>query len=966
MGSVVSSQRWAVNRRWSGVGLPTVLVLVGLSGAVAVAQDARQQLLERVFGDRVKFDPAIIVQVRALPAGQRLLLDSNGDGKKDEAWFIDTDVRHSVQLRPLLVRAIDEDGDLDRDGRPDLDSDLYIADWRADGRVDVALDYQDNDADNDVDETAFYFYMPDHPYFGRDVLRVWWGSDDGDDNLLWYDQDYTYYQDRCQYRCHFSGDESFVAFGLTAGSSHWTSAFENPFLFYDPDGDRCSEVVLRIEGVDDQIRAIRYSFDADDDASGRRTHDYDFSITAVAEKDKPVKLSGAVTASMNLRGIPTQGWLKREAAQPLVVRTSWHKACLTWDEVNANTEENVARDPHERWEGIIAHSSKDFPQIGGPPCSVLNKRNEIALRPASPMRLYRHPADHRLHLKGANQGWLEVDFDFDGKVDARYTWLDKNGDGIFDQRQLDLDADGTAEFLWPMPAEGVLEIEPGFRTIVDAYQPELDRVLGDSQTFIDAAKGLRSRTSAKADPAETFFLRELESWMSEAGLGASIRKSPGGARFYVDLVRDRLLLALRGDFGHDPRWADLEQAYAAGDYRKAAALISRLCPEPGEIARSAMPGAFRADLRFGPYAGRIPIRIDNTGGRPRLNWPVAIPVKHIKAVAKDFITACAVVAPDRWLDWREIPHQVDTIDPSVGDEMSFLVDVPGDTAVTYYVYYSGSGGPGRTFPRRTGTAEDWVPPNIGWENTRVAYRSYWGQFDFFGKKIDRLIYDHLGSKSYHGEVEWGIDALHVGEASGIGGLALYQGDRDFLVQNPAGKGTVRFVKRQLVQGPVRAAVEVVATNVLPEQPDLAVRLLSVIYAERQESEIQVSLSRPGAGVRLGPGLVKLPRERVFADRATGCMGAWGVQQEVIGEIGMAIIVPPGQVHDYLDLPAERRLCCRLVEDRKLTYWIWGDWRRGRQHPIAPTIDDWRAEVRELAMLLHHPPRIEIGELEEVP
>ena len=39
-------------------------------------------------------------------------------------------------------------------------------------------------------------------------------------------------------------------------------------------------------------------------------------------------------------------------------------------------------------------------------------------------------------------------------------------------------------------------------------------------------------------------------------------------------------------------------------------------------------------------------------------------------------------------------------------------------------------------PEAVAWAHDWVPPNIGWESEKIAYRVYWGQFDFFGKKGD--------------------------------------------------------------------------------------------------------------------------------------------------------------------------------------------------------------------------------------
>ena len=128
---------------------------------------------------------------------------------------------------------------------------------------------------------------------------------------------------------------------------------------------------------------------------------------------------------------------------------------------------------------------------------------------------------------------------------------------------------------------------------------------------------------------------------------------------------------------------------------------------------------------FGKYARRVPILIDNKGPR-RLDWPVSIAVSEIRKTAPDFNPDnCAVVAPQRWLDWREIPHQVDTIDSTRGAELSFMVDLPDNDAVTYYLYYSADNPPvgaAGQFAARTATAEDWVPPNIGWENPCVAYR----------------------------------------------------------------------------------------------------------------------------------------------------------------------------------------------------------------------------------------------------
>lgn len=940
----------------SSVSLWFIFILLLLTSSLHAA-DAKQALFERVFGDAVKLDSAMVAKTRAAKPNEKVLVDVDGDGKHDEAWFIDANARHSDALRPILVRAIDEDGDLDAWQGPDLDSDLYIVDYHADGVVDVALDYQDNDKDNDVDEMAFYFFMEHHPFFGDNVLRVWWGRDDGDDNLLWYDEDYTYYQSRCQYRCHFSGDETFVAFGLTADSTEWLSAFENPFLFYDLDGDRCSEVVLRIEGKADAIQAIRYSFDADNDAFGQRTHDYDFSITAYADSDKLVTIPPELLESTRLRGIPTQGWLKRDEARRFVENAAWSRAMLTWDEINANTEENVQRDPHERWEGVIAHGNDEFKQVGGPPCSVFNKRCELSLHPEPPLRVYM-ASDGRLHLAGADKGWLDIDYNFDGKLDAKYTWQDRDGNGRLDQMQIDVDGDGTVDLEDEMMSSnpGGLDFSPDG---LDEMRFMFMEHPLEKQSFIDAASNYLP--DAQDDPVRRFFIADLDGWMPDTQLGQRIRQTPAGARFYMDLVGFRLLHRLDQRFAAEDWWPAVRGSYLKAEflwdpYDEAVATLKQHAPAGAATrpdATESFPKRITLSVRPGPQRDR---------------WPICVPLARLREVAPDFNPDnMAVVAPGKWLAWREVPHQIDQASATGESELTFLADLPGGyvlaSSTDYMICYSPQGKREPAFPRRTGTAEDWVPPNIGWESGRCAYRAYWGQFDFFGKKTDQLIYEHIGNKSYHSEVEWGIDALHVGAASGIGGLTLYDGDKAYLVQNPAGKGDVQFTKRQLVAGPVRAVIEIRASHIIPDKPDVAVQILCTIYADRQESQIDARIIGGTKDMLLAPGLVKLPREQFFVETSRSFMGTWGWQEEVIGDIGMAIIAARRRIVDVVELPDERRMRCRLDKSGSLRYWIIGDWRRGRQHPIAPTVDNWRQEVGELTQQLRAPTRVDVSRAE---
>ena len=79
---------------------------------------------------------------------------------------------------------------------------------------------------------------------------------------------------------------------------------------------------------------------------------------------------------------------------------------------------------------------------------------------------------------------------------------------------------------------------------------------------------------------------------------------------------------------------------------------------------------------------------------------------------------------------------------------------------------------------------------------------------------------------------------------------------------------------------------------------------------------------------------------------------------------MSLFVPPDAMVDVLDLPDERRVRCRTSGGGKLRYWVIGDWRRGRQHPIAPTAANWQRELTELAARLTRDVTIQIASPEQ--
>lgn len=931
--------------------IPFALCALVVAFPTAAEEPPQGAVFERVFG-KPRILPAELVEaVVALPPGEMLPRDTTGDGRTDQLWYIDDSPRHTAS--PLLVGVIDQTGDLHERGRGNLTTDLYFFDHEANGRIDTAILYVDRTGDGTLDAMGIFY---DKNWAdGKDDLTVWWSEDIGGDNLLWFDVNGNYYQDLCQWRTHFAGDEVFYQFRLTADDDRWVNVWEDPFAFYDIDGDGNSEEVVRISAIGHDVKNLRYSIDANNGAQGRNTRNFDFSITGIPPEEGISTEEWAET-SFVIMGIETHPVLDWHNTRAFSQQAPWGQAMLSWSEINSNTHNDPSIEPEERWEGVLNHASKhgDFPQVGGPPCSTLNHRVEVASPPASPLHLYYDPADHRLHLPGAQYGYLDVDFDLDGTIDAAYTYEDTTGDGFLDTRRADLNNDGEWDFEWPL-AGPAATLDLSFEAIMPFYTNLERRVLKESQRFIDIGANAFDELPAAVAEVIAFFNGPLLDYHPERQIGERIRSTDSGARFYMDLARDRLFVALRDRLDDEAGWESVADAYAAGHIDDAGtALAAVLGVEPPSV-----DAVHPMTVDGHTYTRRVPIRIDNTGGGARHTWPIRIAVAEIQAATPEFNAAhFAVAAGDRWLDWREIPHQVDDWDLDGEARVTFLAEIPAEAEAVFYLYYEPEGSREPVFPKLTHAVLD-NPAYAAWESEYAAYRIYTGQIDTFGKHVwrrlpkpDRLVYP-LIDVNYHVEQEWGMDTLLVGTTSGLGGITLYQGDTPLLVQSPAGEGAVQFEYRVIGSGPLRSAVEVVATHVDLDHPNAAVTMRFYATADQQDSEVQVVLPPELAGQDIAPGIMKLAEEDAFIDEALGMIGSWGYQDDSIGEIGLALVVPPAALAAVVDLDHERRLRA-TAETGTLHYWIKAEWRRGMQYPITPDLSNWRRTLTDWATRLHTP------------
>lgn len=568
-----------------------MLVFVPTMNGFALDEDqiAKQKAFEQVFGDAARLDTAMINKVKADVPGKRHYVDKNADGKPEEVWFIDIEPRHTEKKRPILVKVVDENGNLKMGDEPEKYGDLWIADWYADGLVDAIISYRDPDGDKDLDIMEWFTYGKKNWRISFDGLRCVVSTDDGDDNLLDYDIDYVYYQIPCQSHAHLGGNESFVVYYLNQQQDKWVPHFENPFLFYDADNNGITEEVIRVEGLEELVKSVRWSFNVSQVSSKPR--DFDVSISACAkgwtekkdrQSDFTMLLPGNETEHFMIRGIPTGPVLKRSTARDYLRTTTWERVIMTWNENNLNMAYNDPNDVIERWEGVINAASTDsayiMPRIGAPDCGPYNKRYELVLSPKGPNEYYYLPADGRVHMKYSDRTWIKVDYNYDNVVDMSYAWSDTNKDGVVDKVGVDIDNDGQIDDSWNLDVSMIKQVQWKFNDMNDVLAPEIKNEPANKYYLVKALAA--ALESVKKGAGYNAILNLVEKSMRDDSVKADISRrlinSDKTILYYLTLIQDSQIALLKKiGYKNKTFLKKFESARTKGDTQAMTKLVRR-------------------------------------------------------------------------------------------------------------------------------------------------------------------------------------------------------------------------------------------------------------------------------------------------------------------------------------------------------------------------------------------------------
>ena len=934
----------------------------------AQEQGHKQELFKRIFGEKiVSFDPAAVAKVKTMRPGERLKLDTDGDGKIDTVYFIDDDPKNQAEFRPIVVKAIDQDGDMAHDGDADLDSDLYVAGWHGDGTVDAVVEYRDTDHDNGLDEMAIYTYSARNSKLGTDAIQVWWSRDTGHTHQLWNTINYRYQQPECQFRTAFGGDEVFSSYIFDSVHGIWIPSWENPFAFYDEDGDNLAEVAIRFSGSENRMESMRYSFDADNDTAGDNPHDYDFSFSCLSSRDAKgeatIPVPPALMERIELRGAPVEPLLAWQNAREFGENAPWKKVMFTWVENDNNIDSRPNGDPHERWEGVITPGAEQFPQVGGPAVSPFNSRYELDLDNSGKMKIYYSPIDRRFHLLGADAAWLKVDYNYDGKVDMEFRYIDADHDGVIDTWEVDIDGDGKSDRSFHVEHSPWQIVPLTYKSMTSRYNSALDDALAQNQALIDAMKGVLASAESgfRQDEVESYFTNDLLNYRKDDGVGEKIRNSREGTRYYQDLIRERYFFRLSKLLAPQPDFLRRVKAlYNAGDFSGAARLLQKHFPASVQD---------RAGW-YSDFRSRFAVDVANPDSTWRLNEPIVLDIAAIRKALPDFNSRNFVLTEyPRRICNREIASQADDLDgDGKADQIVFLANLRPHETAHYWIYYSPAGERNNNYAPNTAATEQWpgTTDGLGWESNRVAYVFNGGRMEFLGKKERALVLKSLTpSQNYDSEHDWGMNVLSSGETAGIGGLTIWDGDKALPAFNGAGGKVVSIKRRIVASGPVRTTVAAILTGIGAGQNRYNVEEQFSIYANGRYSEnhVRIVSTKGSRAIRLGPSFIRMPNDRSFFNAAKGYFGSWGRQNNIVQEVGLGAIFPIG-IASLRDGENERHIVLQTTPGNELTYYTIGDWRRGRTFPVAPIVTNWEKEVKALAARIHDPVRVAIGSREK--
>ena len=431
------------------------------------------------------------------------LVDLNGDGKPNAIFSI---TRDSI---PILW--IDDDGDMTWDDlEGDTKNDCLLIDRNRDGiyggQGDLIIDWVDIDGDGKADLQIVVEYPEENTGEvwpnGHYMIVMDLDHDDIFNYINWNTMKIDSWAKSgiSDFYTDYSGQTAFTKIHTsTYDIKDLRLNWENPFLFYDEDGDGLSEIAIRLldspqikdrsqpsnsyvnRQLEGQVNWVSIAFDMDNDNGPGNEFDFDMTI---GFEGKGFNYMDQVHKIPNLRGLPEADTFFMDPRWRQLTELIYpdHKSAWSlifdrgeWSRVNFVFDED---DDCNRWERVEFYDPLDPFKVGWKAGGIDNNkqsdatgdRGEWDMDNSGGGKLYISRFDGRLHLYGAEWGcwridqnaeyyqgwdrlWLGLDKNPSRFATVKYTDTDNNG--FFDTVEYDLDGNKEFETVISLKALGI-------------------------------------------------------------------------------------------------------------------------------------------------------------------------------------------------------------------------------------------------------------------------------------------------------------------------------------------------------------------------------------------------------------------------------------------------------------------------------------------------------------------------------
>jgi len=913
--------------------------------------------------------------------------DLDGDG--------DPDVLRSVAANGTPLQWIDDDDDMKpTDLAGDADSDCLMVDRNRDGAYggpqDIMIDWNDNDRDGraDMQVVAENAKLTDTGWGPGHYMIVVDTDRDGVFNYL----DWTDFTLRCwehsgasRFLEDYLGTSLFLKMHTaTANIRDLRYNWENPFLFYDPDGDGLCEKAIRLcdspqihkppsEGfslpadgnsIPDEHRRVEFtrkidwaSIAQDLDNDSVPGNEFDFDMT-LHFHGPGFGYEDQVHEFPAMRGLPESDrffydprWRQiteliypdHDAAYDLVLnRGQWNRCWLVFDE----------DDDCHRWERVELYEPRDPFKIGvrkggsdqHPQADCSGDRGEWDNDYSGGGKLYVGRFDGRIHLYGAEwacwridqaaryfQGWSRSKEQPDRFPTIRYS--DTDGNGFLDQIEFDLDGDTSFERVVSLPLVGVDDtcevIDPRTMKYED-FTALFRRVAENLWTQAEAAGAVAKANGV--DLAHYALLRRPGSLQEKYHFGYWLTHY-----IYADLVD----LAVRS--GDVEFMSQLDAAHFGGDWSR----VQKRLAEPTDAATPS-----------------VRVEVTNPIDLARASETIEIPWTAVVA-ALPGATGEGVRAVDAQSGRELVSQAIDVDGNGELDALLFQADFsPSQTRA--FVVQAASPTLHRSAP--SPVHAKFVPTrmdDMAWESDRIAFRVYGpalrvetisNGIDVWCKRVQYSIVEkwYRPGVDYHTDHGEGADFFKVGPTLGCGGTGIWKDGKLYRGEN--------FARWQiLANGPIR-------TLFVLEYDALDCGGVQVTETKRFSLDAGHNLTRiesnftyePADGdLQVAAGLVKRPGVQVKSTDAQPWIAMWGpLEPEGNGELGTAVVMDATAFRETADA-AEHVLAIGAVRPgRPLVHYAGAGWTKSGDFASA---DEWNAYVEHWARRLNAPLKIQVGQ-----